>query len=75
MQKWQYLVVFIEDSKTAQDQPQYDVFVDADRFTDKLNVYGNAGWELISFEWGADGAKAAFKRLPPQPGEEKEDET
>lgn len=72
MQKWQYLVVFIEDSKTAQDQPQFDTFMDADRFTEKLNVYGNAGWELVSFEWEPNGAKAAFKRLPPEPAEDGE---
>lgn len=62
MQKWEYLVVYIQDSKVAEDKPDVDVFLDADTFTDKLNKYGNAGWELVSFEWERDGAKAALKR-------------
>jgi hypothetical protein len=62
MAKWDYLVVYIEDSKTAEDQPEFDVHMDADRFTEKLRTYGAAGWELVSFEWEKDGAKAAFKR-------------
>ncbi|MFW5691754.1 MAG: hypothetical protein ACOCX3_00215 [Chloroflexota bacterium] len=62
MQKWEYLVVFIEDSSVAQDRPEIDVHMDADRFTEKLTTYGEAGWELVSFEWIPEGAKAAFKR-------------
>jgi len=62
MQKWEYLVVFIHDSKISQDKPEIDVFMDADKFTEKLNTYGNAGWELVSFEWTDDGGKAAMKR-------------
>ena len=62
MQKWEYLVVFIEDSKTAHDHPEFDVFMDADRFTEKLTGYGEAGWELVSFAWEKNGAKASFKR-------------
>ena len=62
MAKWEYLVIFIEDSKVAEDNKAVDVFLDADVFTDKLNRYGEAGWELVSFEWEKDGAKAAFKR-------------
>jgi len=62
MTKWEYLVVYIEDSKVAEDQPEVDVFMDADRFTEKLSVYGDAGWELVSFQWEKDGAKASFKR-------------
>jgi hypothetical protein len=63
MAKWEYLVVYIEDSKIAEDQPGVDVFMDADRFTEKLSTYGNAGWEMVSFQWEEHGAKAAFKRL------------
>lgn len=62
MQKWEYLVVFIEDSKVAQDNVTVDVYLDADKFTEKLNHYGSAGWELVSFEWHEHGAKVAFKR-------------
>jgi hypothetical protein len=62
MTKWEYLVVFIQDNKVAEDNKEIDVFLDADTFTDKLNKYGEAGWELVSFEWETDGAKAAFKR-------------
>ena len=60
--KWEYLVVYIQDNKVAEDNKEIDVFLDADTFTDKLNKYGEAGWELVSFEWETDGAKAAFKR-------------
>ncbi|MBC8098367.1 MAG: DUF4177 domain-containing protein [Armatimonadetes bacterium] len=63
MHKWEYLVVFITDSKVAQDQPEYDAYLDADKFTQALNQYGDAGWELVSYESSAEGAKAAFKRL------------
>jgi hypothetical protein len=62
MTKWEYLIVFVQDSKVAEDNKEVDVFLDADAFTDKLNKYGEAGWELVSFEWDTDGAKAAFKR-------------
>jgi hypothetical protein len=62
MNKWEYLVVFITDSKTAQDDPEVDVYLDADRYTQMLNTYGEAGWELVSFETSENGAKAAFKR-------------
>ncbi len=62
MHKWEYLVVFIEDSDVAQDQKHFDVYLDADKFTEKLNTYGKAGWELVSFDWLDHGAKAAFKR-------------
>lgn len=63
MQKWEYLVVYLKDSDVAQDQPDIDIYMDADTFTEKLNNYGKAGWELVSFTWEARGAKAAFKRL------------
>lgn len=62
MAQWEYLVVFILDSDIAQDNREFDRHLDADRFTEKLNVYGQAGWELVSFEWTDEGAKAAFKR-------------
>lgn len=62
MQKWEYLVVYIQDSKRAQDQPEMDHYLDADRYSEQLNKYGDAGWELIAFEWTTDGAKAALKR-------------
>lgn len=60
--KWEYLVVYILDSKIAEEGSEIDAHLDADRFTDKLNHYGNAGWELVSFTWEKDGAKVAFKR-------------
>jgi hypothetical protein len=62
MTKWEYLVVFIQDNKVAQDMKEIDVHMDADKYTEKMNKYGEAGWELVSFEWTEDGAKAAFKR-------------
>lgn len=62
MEKWEYLVVYLEDSDVAQDKPEIDIYMDADTFTEKLNTYGKAGWELVSFEWEHRGAKAAFKR-------------
>lgn len=60
--KWEYLVVYMEDSKVAQDQKEFDTYLDADKFTQQLNKYGSAGWELVAFEWTDSGAKAAFKR-------------
>lgn len=60
--RWEYLVVYVSDSKVAEDGSEEDTFLDADRYTDKLNKYGEAGWEMVSFEWGKDGAKVAFKR-------------
>jgi hypothetical protein len=63
MHKWEYLVVFIEDSEVAQGQAEFDTYLDADRYSEKLNTYGGAGWELVSFDWSENGAKAAFKRL------------
>lgn len=62
MPSWEYLVVYLTDSKVAEDQKSMDVHLDADTFTEKLNKYGDAGWELVSFEWGKDSAKAALKR-------------
>ncbi|MEL6408542.1 MAG: DUF4177 domain-containing protein [Chloroflexota bacterium] len=60
--EWEYLVVYITDSKVAEDGTEIDAHLDADRFTDKLNKYGAAGWEMVAFEWETDGAKVAFKR-------------
>ena len=62
MQKWEYLVVYVQDSDIAQDNPEFDVHMDADKFTEQLNKYGRAGWELVSFVWDERGAKASFKR-------------
>ena len=62
MPKWEYLVVFMQDSNVAADQSTVDTFMDADKFSEQLNKYGQAGWELVSFEWEKNGAKAAFKR-------------
>lgn len=62
MQKWEYLVVYLTDSDVAQDNAEVDVYLDADMFTEKLNQYGAAGWELVNFKWEERGAKAALKR-------------
>ena len=62
MQKYEYLVIFLQDSKLAQDQPIVDRHLDADRYTEKLSQYGQAGWEMVSFQWEEHGAKVAFKR-------------
>jgi hypothetical protein len=60
--QWEYLVVFIPDSRVAQADPEIDNHLDADTYTDKLNMYGEAGWELVGFEWTVEGAKCALKR-------------
>lgn len=60
--QWEYLVVYLQDSKVAEGNTDVDYYLDADTFTEKLNKYGEAGWELVSFEWETDGAKAALKR-------------
>lgn len=61
--QWEYLVVYLQDSKVAEGNAEIDYYLDADTFTEKLNRYGEAGWELVSFEWETDGAKAALKRV------------
>ena len=61
MPNWEYLVIYMQDSKVSEEK-EVDVFLDADTYTEKLNSYGKAGWELVSFEWTDDGAKAALKR-------------
>lgn len=64
--KWEYLVVYIQDSRVAQGVPEMDIYMDADTFTDRLNKYGEAGWELVSFQWtDGGGAKVALKRPAP----------
>ncbi|NWF71137.1 MAG: DUF4177 domain-containing protein [Chloroflexi bacterium] len=60
--KWEYLVVYMQDSDVAKDAPEMDIYLDADKFTDQMNKYGQAGWELVAFQWQDKGAKAAFKR-------------
>ncbi len=62
MQQWEYLVVYLTSSDMAQGKTGFDEYLDADLYTEKLNVYGKAGWELVNFSWGENGAKAAFKR-------------
>ncbi len=62
MTTWEYLVVYLSDNKVAEDNEAIDRHLDADTFTEKLNQYGSAGWELVSFEWTEDGAKVALKR-------------
>ena len=58
---WEYLVVYISDSKVAEDQKEIDVHLDADQFTEKLNKFGQAGWELVSFEWEKGRCKSRFQ--------------
>lgn len=60
--RWEYLVVYLKDSQVAEKNKEVDVYLDADAFTEKLNKYGEAGWELVSFSWEKSGAKAALKR-------------
>ena len=62
MQKWEYLVVYIRDVELAEADQEIDFYADADKFTEQLNTYGKAGWELVSFVWIERGAKAALKR-------------
>jgi hypothetical protein len=63
MPKWEYLVIHLRDDQTHQDNPEIDVYMDVDKYTASLNRYGEAGWELVSFQMEANGAKAALKRL------------
>ncbi len=62
MQKWEYLVVYLRDRDVVSEDAEMDVFADADAFSERLNTYGKAGWELVSFQWMENGAKAALKR-------------
>ena len=62
MPKFEYLVVYITDTDLTEDE-EMDMHLDADHFGERLNKYGEAGWELVSFAWDSpEGAKAAFKR-------------
>ncbi len=61
MHQWEYLVVYIEDTDIAED-PVVDAHMDADKYTEALNRYGVAGWELVNFQASDAGMKAAFKR-------------
>ncbi len=63
MTQWEYLVVYLNDSKVAESDPEMDRHLDADTYTDKLNKHGAAGWELLSFQWEQHGAKAVFRRV------------
>jgi hypothetical protein len=65
MQKWEYLVVYIQaqELNAAVSTQQIDVHASADHFTETLNRYASGGWELMNFEWvGNEGARAIFKR-------------
>lgn len=62
MSKWEYLVVYIKDVDLEKADAEADFYADADAFTERLNTYGQAGWELVSFDWMAKGARAALKR-------------
>ena len=63
MQRWEYLVVYLRDADLEEISVEADAHADADMFTERLNRYGQVGWELVSFDWTPDGAKAALKRL------------
>lgn len=61
MQQFEYLVVFFAN-KDLTDDKEMDAHLDADRYTEKLNNYGEAGWQLVSSDWNDDGMKAVFMR-------------
>jgi hypothetical protein len=62
MPKWEYLVVYFRDADLENTDVDADYYADADVFTERLNTYGQAGWELVSFDWMPKGARAALKR-------------
>lgn len=62
MQQWEYLVVVMKGAELEAVDADADRFADADKFTEQLNKYASAGWELVSFQWDDNFAKAAFKR-------------
>jgi hypothetical protein len=63
MQKWEYLVVYIQARELNALEKDVDQHADADKYTDKLNQYATGGWELMTFEWDGDkGARALLKR-------------
>jgi hypothetical protein len=65
MQKWEYLVVYIQaqEANEAAKEMGLEGHLNADKFTEQLNKHASGGWELMNFEWDGDkGAKAIFKR-------------
>ena len=65
MQKWEYLVVYIQaqEANEAAKEMGLEGHLNADKFTEQLNKHASGGWELMNFEWDSDkGAKAIFKR-------------
>jgi hypothetical protein len=65
MQKWEYLVVYIQGREVNPEvaDKSFDVHASADKYTEQLNKYASGGWELMQFEWDDDkGVKALFKR-------------
>lgn len=62
MPQWEYLVVYMKDADLENMDADADYYADADVFTERLNAYGQAGWELVSFDWMLKGARAALKR-------------
>lgn len=66
MQKWEYLVVYIQAPSITAAAADMGVeqHLKADKYTEQLNQYANAGWELMQFEWdGEKGVRAVFKRM------------
>jgi hypothetical protein len=63
MDKFEYLVVYIEARHLETQAQDIDVHADADKYSEQLNKYAAGGWELFTFEWdGQEGARAVFKR-------------
>lgn len=65
MQKWEYLVVYIQsrEHNAAAEKMGVEQHLNADKFTEQLNRHASGGWELMQFEWDGDqGARAIFKR-------------
>ena len=63
MDKFEYLVVYIEARHLETTEQDVDVHADADKYSEQLNKYAAGGWELFTFEWdGQQGARAVFKR-------------
>ncbi len=60
--QWEYLVVVMRGVDLQDVDKEADMFADADKFSEQLNNYSRAGWELVSFQWEDNYAKAAFKR-------------
>lgn len=63
MEKWEYLVVYIQARHLDAKERDADAHADADKYSEQLNKYAAGGWELFTFEWDGDrGARAVFKR-------------